>query len=139
MNNPAVTSQFAQTYQDPLDPTIHNAATSAGAWPWGDIDAFRNTVGQYNFAPLVFGADGVRTEVDLHVTFMAQIFSGVGVQNYPVRGIYTWDVNNVGSNGEAYLSDAGTALSPMINVTPEPASLLLVAFGGVGLLLRKKR
>ena len=70
---------------------------------------------------------------------MAQIFSGLDMNNFVVRGIYTFDVDNVGSNGEAYLSNAGTDLSPRIQVIPEPASLLLVAFGGVGLLLRKKR
>ena len=141
--NPATTSQYAQTYamDDPLNPGswIEDPVKSIGSWPWGDFDGLRNYVGQYNPNVLVFGLGGVRVEVDLHPMWMAQIFSGVGAAGNVVRGIYTLDLDGIGSNGEAHLSEAGTALSPMIAVTPEPASLLLIAVGGIGLLLRKRR
>ena len=140
--NPATTSQYAQTYamDDPDNPGnwIEDPVKSIGSWPWGDFDGPRNLVGQYNPNALTFGLNGVRTEVDLHPLWMATIFTGTAPAG-PVRGIYTFDLDNAGSNGEAYLSEAGTADSPYIQVTPEPASLLLIAVGGIGLLLRKRR
>ena len=137
---PATTSQFAQTYEDAALPGTPDLVQSIGSWPWGDFDGLRNYAGNYNALPLIFGLAGARTEVELEKTwFMPQIFSGTCAAGYTVQGIYTFDLDNAGSNGEGYTSDAGTADSPYILVTPEPASLLLIAVGGIGLLLRKRR
>ena len=152
--NYAVTTQYAQTIAldnpdynpdyDPEapvgspDPYIIDDINSVGPWPWNDFDGMRNVFMQYNILPLVFGLGGVRVEVDMF-WIMPGLFSGTCVNGLPIRGIYTFDMDNAGNNGEAYLSNAGTDLSPRIEVMPEPASLLLIAFGGVGLLLRKKR
>ena len=145
--NPATTSQYSQTLamDDPLNPGnwIVDPVNSVGGWPWGDFDGLRNYVGQFNPNQLVFAAPDTRGYVDLHPMWMAQIFSGVGAAGNAVVGIYTFDmgggVTPHPENGEAYFSEAGQALSPRIDVTPEPASLLLIAVGGIGLLLRKRR
>ena len=141
--NPATTSQYAQTYamDDPLNPGtwIEDPAKCIGAWPWGDFDGLRNVAGQYNALPLVFGVKGVRSDVVLNDWWVAQIFTGQGMNGNTLQGIYTFDLDGAGNNGEAYFSEAGTADSPYIQVTPEPASLLLIAVGGIGLLLRKRR
>jgi hypothetical protein len=137
--NPAVTSQYAQTYEDALNPGNPDLAQCIGPWPWGDFDAMRSRAGFFDTGGIVMGLAGVRSYEPLDQWFMDQIFSGLDIDNRPIHGIYTYDKNGVGSNGEAYLSDAGQADSPFIRVTPEPATLMLVAVGGVAMLLRKKR
>ncbi len=154
--NAAVTSHYAQTLAmdnpAPPPPYVVDATNSTGAWPWGDMDAGRGTQWFYNPANLVFGLANVRTFVELQPWFMDDMLVkgtvwdwandvAAGGPNGTIRGIYTYDVNNAGSNSEAYLSNAGTDKSPLIRVTviPEPASLALIGMGGLALLLRKRR
>ena len=141
--NQAVTSQYAQTIamDDPANPgtLIVDPVASTGPWPWGDFDGMRSRAGFFDTGGITFGLGGVRVYEPLDQWFMDQIFTGLDIDNRPIVGIYTFDKTNAGSNGEAYLSDAGQADSPFIRVTPEPATLMLVAVGGVAMLLRKRR
>ena len=137
--NPAVTSQYAQTYEDPLNPGSPDLARCIGPWPGGSFDAFRATSSYYDTGGIVFGPTHVRAWDTLDGWFMDQIFSGYDPQGYPIRGIYTYDRDNMFISGEAYTSDAGQDLSPVIRVTlvPEPASALLLALGICAMLRRR--
>lgn len=137
--NQAITSQYAQTYEDPLVPGSPDPLQCIGPWPWNDFDAMRSRAGFFDTGGITFGLGGVRVFEPLDEWFMDQIFSGLDIDNRPIVGIYTFDKTNAGSNGEAYLSNAGMDDSPFIRVTPEPATLMLVAVGGVAMLLRKRR
>jgi hypothetical protein len=60
------------------------------------------------------------------------------------RGIILWEYDDLGhpdENWGVYLSEQGNQPDPYIRVTlvPEPASMLLIAVGGVGALLRRRR
>lgn len=155
--NPAVTGQRAQSYgklnpgdpeaDPPIDPYWEpDLDKSVGAWPWGDFDGKRARTGTtgdpfWNSKVLQFKYDcNNRNWTYLDAVFMGYLLAGTTPDNGVARGFYTYDIGGFGSNGEAYTSDAGLALSPMIRVTlPEPATLLLIGLGGVGLLLRKRR
>lgn len=138
--NPAVTGQYAQTYEDPLNPGNPDLARCIGPWPGGDFDAFRNTSGYYDSGGIVFGPYGVRAWEPLDGWFMDQIFSGFDIDGRPIRGIYTYDSDSMLISGEAYTSDAGQDKSPVIRVTlvPEPGALALLGIGGLALLRRKR-
>jgi hypothetical protein len=59
------------------------------------------------------------------------------------RGVYTWqDWGDPGGavNGSGYFREqGGTALDPHLLFVPEPASLMLLGLGGLGMLIRRKR
>ena len=137
--NPAVTSQYAQTYEDPLTPGSPDPARCIGPWPGGSFDAFRATSGYYDSGGITFSTAGVRVFEILDPWFMDQILTGHDPQGYPIRGIYTYDKDSLSCNSEAYTSNAGQGLSPYIRVTlvPEPSSALVLALGICAMLRRR--
>jgi hypothetical protein len=127
--DPAITSKYAQTNLD---------GTGTGPWPWGDFDGKRNVAGQYNFYELTWNAANVPSWVELDPIFFGKLRPPT-TDNY--HGLYTYDVDSNWSNGMCYTRDQNSTVDPMLRITfiPEPASLLLIGLGGVGVLLRKKR
>lgn len=139
--NYAVTSQYSQTIgmDDGAGGVVVDPTNSAGSWPWGDFDGKRLRPGYRNAYDLTLGVGGGRTYTVLHKAWLQYLFDGNTPDGGPSVGFYTFDSGNFFLNAEAYTSDAGQALSPRIDVMPEPASMLLIGLGGIGLLLRKRR
>jgi len=137
----AVTSQRSQTIgmDDGAGGVIFDDPNSLGPWPWGDFDGKRNRLGYRNAYSLTFSTAGIRAYTVLHAGWVKYLFDGNTPDGGPSVGFYTYDSVNFFKNNEAYTSDAGQALSPRIDVMPEPASMLLIGLGGIGLLLRKRR
>jgi hypothetical protein len=134
----AVTSHAPQTLSDGLDPA--GPIPAANDWPWNDFDGRRDQDGFKNTTLLVFAAAGVRTPgCVLDADILASLASGVTPHGDAACGLYTYDSGTYWLNGEVYTREAGTDLSPRIDVVPEPATMLLIGLGGAALLLRKRR
>jgi hypothetical protein len=139
--NYALTSQYSQTIgmDDGAGGVVVDPVNSTGAWPWGDFDGKRNVAGFRNATDITFSTSGVRVYTPLDPVWLGHLIAGTTPDGGVSVGFYTYDSTSFFQNNEAYLSDAGMALSPMISVVPEPASMLLIGLGGIGLLLRKRR
>ena len=128
--DPAITSHYAQTNLD---------GTGSGPWPWGNFDGKRNVAGQSNFYDMTFAAGGQPSWCELDPLFFGKLRPLAPADNF--QGLYTWDNLDNATNGMVYTRDQNSSVDPMLRITfiPEPASLLLIGLGGVGVLLRKKR
>lgn len=147
---PAATFNHCQSFYDDVDDTPASGDEVLGldAIQWTDKDGIaRGNVADSNLWPIRNANDLIAPVqwdsgyvcVELDPAFWEDI-----LDNELNRGIILWDMEDCphpDENWQVYMKEQGAGYEPLLKVTmiPEPASLALLAIGGVAALIRRKR
>lgn len=147
----AATVNYAQHDYTTVGGTLP-PADGPGCVPWVDVGGTQRTIRDSQMWPIQNANDFISpadragwaaAPYDIGVVLDPAMVADL-LTNPLNRGIILWELVDLGhpdENWQVYMRDQGNQPDPYIRVTliPEPASMLLIAVGGVGALLRRRR
>lgn len=100
------------------------------------------TAANQNFFAIVSGSVS-NLNGGAHLSFNPSSISGIPFSNGSGSGTFDFSVNNVsinaGESGVQLTGDITATTDPRFNIAPEPSSIALLAFGGLGIAAAARR